>query len=50
MNNSYLNTKIAKITSAKTATTLTVKGIKKGITTLKVTVNGVVLKLGVIVK
>ncbi|MBR1731533.1 MAG: leucine-rich repeat protein, partial [Ruminococcus sp.] len=48
--NVYTNTKYAKITSAKTATTLKVKGLKKGTTTLKVKVNGVVLKLKVNVK
>lgn len=48
--NKYTNTKTAKITSKNTATTLTVKGLKKGKTTLKVKVNGVVLKLKVVVK
>ena len=48
--NVYTNTKFAKITSKNTATTLTVKGLKKGTTTLKVRVNGVVLKLKVKVK
>ncbi|MCR5652889.1 MAG: leucine-rich repeat domain-containing protein [Ruminococcus sp.] len=50
MNNSYLNTKIAKITSPKTANKITVKGHKKGITTLCVKVNGLQLGLKVIVK
>lgn len=45
--NVYTNTKIAKITSKNTATTLTVKGLKKGSTTLKVKVNGVILSLKV---
>lgn len=47
INNKYTNTKIAKITSKNTATTLTVKGLKIGTTTLKVNVNGVVLNLKV---
>ena len=50
INNSYTNTKIAKIASKKTATTLNVKGLKKGKTTLRIKVNGVVLKLKVNVK
>lgn len=45
--NVYTNTKFAKITSKNTATTLKVKGLKKGSTTLKVKVNGVTLKLKV---
>ncbi len=48
--NVYTNTKTAKITSKNTATSLVVKGLKKGSTTLKVKVNGVVLKLKVKVK
>lgn len=48
--NVYINTKIAKITSKNTASTLKVKGLKKGSTTLKVKVNGVTLKLKVKVK
>ena len=48
--NVYTNTSFAKITSKNTATKLTVKGLKKGTTTLKVKVNGVVLKLKVKVK
>ncbi|MBR2280214.1 MAG: hypothetical protein IJ903_04730, partial [Ruminococcus sp.] len=48
--NVYTNTKIAKITSKNTAATLKIKGLKKGSTTLKVKVNGVVLKLKVKVK
>ncbi|MCR5652690.1 MAG: leucine-rich repeat protein [Ruminococcus sp.] len=50
VNNVYTNTKIAKITSKNTATTIVVKGLKKGTTTLKVKVNGVVLNLKVTVK
>ena len=50
VNNKYKNTKIAKIKSKKSAKTLKVKGLKKGKTTLKITVNGVKLKLKVKVK
>lgn len=50
VNNVYTNTNYAKIRSKNTATTLTVKGFKKGLTTLKIKVNGVVLKLRVSVK
>ena len=50
VNNKYKNTKYAKITSKKSAKTLKVKGLKKGKTTLKITVNGVKLKLKVNVK
>ena len=46
-NNAYSNTKIAKITSKKSADKITVKGLKKGKTTLKIKVNGNVLKLKV---
>ena len=49
--NKYKNTKIAKVTSKKTATKIKVKGLKKGKTTLTITVNGKVkLKLKVKVK
>lgn len=49
--NVYTNTKKAKITSGKNATTIKVKGLKKGTTTLKIKVNGVkTLKLKVTVK
>jgi hypothetical protein len=49
--NKYTNTKYAKITSNANATTLKIKGLKKGTTTLKVKVNGVkTLKLKVNVK
>ncbi|MGN1132711.1 MAG: leucine-rich repeat protein [Ruminococcus sp.] len=41
INNKYVNTKYAKITSKANSTVLKVKGIKKGTTTLKVKVNGV---------
>jgi hypothetical protein len=50
VNNTYKNTKIAKIVSAKSASKIKIKGLKKGTTTLKVTVNGVALKLKVKVK
>ncbi|MCH5299476.1 MAG: leucine-rich repeat protein [Ruminococcus sp.] len=46
-NNAYSNTKIAKITSKKSADKITVKGLKKGKATLKIKVNGRVLKLKV---
>lgn len=48
--NVYTNTKYAKVTSKNTATTIKVKGLKKGSTTLKIKVNGVMLKLKVKVK
>lgn len=49
--NVYTNKKIAKIISGRNATTLKVKGLKKGTTTLKIKVNGVkTLKLKVVVK
>ena len=48
--NVYTNTKIAKIASKNTAEKLAVKGLNKGTTTLKIKVNGVVLKLKVKVK
>ena len=48
--NVYTNTKYAKIISAETAAKIKVKGLRKGKTTLKVKVNGVVLKLKVKVK
>lgn len=51
INNAYTNTKYAKITSDKTSDTITVKGLKKGDTTVKIKVNGVkTLKLKVKVK
>jgi uncharacterized protein YjdB len=50
VNNKYTNTKYAKITSKKSATTLKINGLKKGSTTLKIEVNGVALKLKVKVK
>jgi uncharacterized protein len=49
--NKYTNTKVAKITSKANASTLKIKGLKKGTTTLKIKVNGVkTLKLKVTVK
>ncbi len=48
--NVYTNTKKAKVVSKKTASKIKVKGLKKGSTTLKIKVNGVVLKLKVKVK
>ncbi len=48
--NKYKNTKYAKITSKRTENTIKIKGLKKGKTTLKVWVNGKLLKLKVIVK
>ena len=50
VNNVYTNTKYAKIVSKNNAVTIIVKGLKKGTTTLKIKVNGVVLKLKVKVK
>ncbi|MGN0476514.1 MAG: leucine-rich repeat protein [Ruminococcus sp.] len=41
INNKYVNTKYAKITSKTNSVSLKIKGIKKGTTTLKVKVNGV---------
>ena len=48
--NSYSNTKKVKILSSKSSSTLKIKGLKKGSSTLKVIVNGVKLKLKVKVK
>lgn len=50
VDNVYQNTKYAKVISTKSSSKLTVKGYKKGVTTLKITVNGVTLKLKVKVK
>lgn len=50
VNNVYTNTKYAKVVSKNNAATIIVKGLKKGTTTLKIKVNGVVLKLKVKVK
>lgn len=50
VNNKYKNTKYAKIISGKTAKTLKIRGLKRGKTVLKITVNGVKLKLNVKVK
>lgn len=51
IDNKYKSTKIAGITSKKSASNITVQGIKKGNTTLKIKVNGVkTLKLKVKVK
>ena len=47
VNNVYTNTKIAIIISKSSASTIKVKGLKKGSTTLKLRVNGFVLKLKV---
>ena len=41
IDNKYTNTKLAKITSKTNATSLKIKGLKKGKTTIKVKVNGV---------
>lgn len=43
----FKNTKLAKVVSKKTAKTLKIRGLKKGSTTLKITVNGKKLKLKV---
>ena len=40
-NNLMLRSKVAKITSAKTSSKLTIKALKKGTITIKVKVNGV---------
>ncbi len=50
ISNVYSNTRYAKVTSAKSATTIKVKGLKVGSTTLKIKVNGVTLSLKVKVK
>lgn len=51
IDNKYTNTDFARITSKKSADTITVKGLRKGTTILKVKVNGVkTLKLKVRVK
>ncbi len=49
VNNKYSKTKIAKVISKTSASTIKVKGLKKGTTTLKITVNKKVLKLKVTV-
>lgn len=50
-NNKYYNTKVAKIVSMANTTSIKVKALKKGTTTLKIRVNGVnVLRLKVKVK
>ena len=41
INNKYYNTKVAKIVSKANATSIKVKALKKGTTTLKIRVNGV---------
>lgn len=48
--NKYTNTKNAEITSKKTADTLTVRGLKKGSSIIKITVNGKQLRLNVTVE
>ena len=48
--NEYKNTKIAEVTSKKDVSTINVKGLAKGETTLKIRVNGVWLELEVIVE
>ena len=51
INNSYTSTKRAKITSKKTAKTITIKGLKKGTTSVKIKVNNsVTFKIKVKVK
>ncbi len=45
--NKYKNTKYAKITSKRTAKKLRIKALRRGKTTLKIRVNGLVLKLKV---
>lgn len=45
--NKYKNSKFAKVVSKKSAKKIKIKGLKKGKTTLKITVNGVKLKLKV---
>lgn len=51
INNRYTNSRYAKIVSKKTSKTVSVRGLKKGTTNLKIKVNGVkILKLKVIVK
>ena len=49
-NNKYKNTKIAEVTSRNDVSTINVKGLAKGETTLKIRVNGVWLELEVIVE
>lgn len=51
LSNQYVNSKYAKIVANKNSSTLKIKGLKKGKSTLKVKVNGVkVLPLTVVVK
>lgn len=47
INNTYYNTKVAKVTSSKSAKSIKVRGLKKGSTTLKIKVNGKKLNLKV---
>ena len=51
LSNQYVNSKYAKIVTNKNSSTLKIKGLKKGKSTLKIKVNGVkVLPLTVVVK
>lgn len=50
VNNKYTNTSTAKVISKKSSSSIRVKGIGKGTSTLKIKVNGVTLKLIVNVK
>lgn len=50
VNNKYKNTKYAKVTSKKNAKKISVQGLKRGTSTIKVVVNNVALKLKVKVK
>lgn len=50
VNNVYTNTKTAKVVSKNTATAIKVKGLRVGLTTLKIKVNKTILKLKVNVK
>lgn len=49
VNNKYINTKIAKVTSKPSVSTLKIKGLREGVTMLKIKVNKKVLKLKVTV-
>ena len=50
VNNKYKNTSYAKVTSKKNAKKISVQGLKRGTSTIKVVVNNVALKLKVKVK
>ncbi len=50
INNKYYKNKFAKVVSKKSASTLKIKGLKKGKTILKIKVSGIILELNVKVR